>query len=72
MPIVVIGAKVPAVLSDEVLVVVEPQQQGDDGAFRVKVQASTESGRQRRRARVSGGRFKADDPATPADEAWEA
>jgi len=36
-------------------------------------EATTEPSRpmsKRRRARVAGGRFAADDPATTADEAW--
>lgn len=30
----------------------------------------TQSAHSRKRARVTGGRFAADDPATAADEAW--
>lgn len=46
---------------------VEPESQGPAADPPVK---PTQTAHGRKRARVTGGRFAADDPATPVDEAW--
>lgn len=75
MPIVVMGAGVPAVLGVELVSAVAnevPLSVAEvaelEGAAVIEEEKPV--AKSRKRARV-GGRFRADDPSTPTDEAWE-
>jgi hypothetical protein len=48
----------------------EPQAQEPAADPLTASQSGVTGSAKRRRARVTGGRFAADDPATVADEAW--
>lgn len=74
MPIVVVGGA-PSVLGavdggsvvDEVVLSVAEVVAKDGGEV---IEEEKPAAKGRKRARV-GGRYRADDPSTPADEAWE-